>query len=258
MKKYFYKNIGAFVLAIAMSGLPAIALAENNRVDGEGDTKTRVQVQERQDTEQENQLIATSSSRFDDDEDDEDIEDIQDDEGNFRFSLNGTTTQARSFDELKQTIEKRKQRFEREAASTTPKDRDIAENANPVRLAVHTLLASKELLGGIGGQVSEIAKQMNDSAATTTNAEVKIQSRSFLARLFFGGDSSAAEVISREIAKNQQRIDDLDKLLAEAAVPADIQATLSAQITALKEAQARLHALAQKEQKMWGLFSWRF
>jgi len=123
---------------------------------------------------------------------------------------------------------------------------------------VHSLLASKDLLGGIGGQVSDIAKQMNDSVASTTNAESKIQSRGFLTKLFFGGDSQAANAISQEVAQNQQRIDALTALLNQANLPAGVQSTLAEQVTALKDAQTRLQVVADSTKKQWGLFSWRF
>jgi hypothetical protein len=179
-------------------------------------------------------------------------------QGDINLELESTTTPAFSLAGLKLSIEQRKQQLQQEVASTTEADKNIVENANPVRLAVHSLLASKDLLGGIGSQVSEIAKQMNDSVATTTNAEAKIQSRGFLTRFLFGGDSAAADVISQAVAQNQQRIDDLTKLLGGANVSADIQIVLKAQITALQTAQARLEDLAQKEKSAWGLFSWRF
>ena len=163
-----------------------------------------------------------------------------------------------SFAELKQVIETRKLQLDQEAAATTSENQSIAENANPVRLGVHALLASKVLLGGIGGQVSEIAKEMNDSIATTTSAEVQIQLRGFFTRLLCGGDSASANVISQEVVQNQQRIDALTTLLNQANVSADVQVTLKAQIAAIQDAQVRLQALAKSEQSQWGLFSWRF
>jgi methylaspartate ammonia-lyase len=72
---------------------------------------------------------------------------------------------------------------------------------------VHSLLASKGLLGGIGQQVSEIAKQMNDSIATTTVAEVAYSRAGSHEALF--GASAAANTISETVAQNQSRIDDL-------------------------------------------------
>lgn len=260
MKNYIYR-FGAFALALGMSGLPAVALAENGGGEGQGDRAiqvTSVQVQttgessreqQKQQLEQEkNALEASSSNR------------IGGEEGNgqeIELELEDDSDVASSGEDLKQKIEIRKNELAQEVASTTAADQNIVENANEVRLAVHALLSSKELLGGIGPQVSEIAKQMNDSVATTTNVEAKIQSRGFITRLFFGGDSAAADVIAQEAAKNQQRIDDLTNLLAQANVSTDVQTVLKAQITALQAAQARLADLAQREQNMWGLFSWR-
>ncbi len=252
-----------------MSGLPAIAVAEDNSGEVGVQTQVRVQTQgseasssvrvgeeeqssgdqQKQEVKgQENQFEATSSGRIGDEEGNSQEIDLElEDDSDVAFSL----------DDLNKKIEVRKVQLAQEVASTTEADKNIVENANQVRLAVRALLASKDLIGGIGPKVSEIAKQMNGSVTTTTNAEAKIQSRSFLARLFFGGDRVSADVISQEVAQNQQRIDDLTSLLGGANVSADIQIVLKAQITALQTAQVRLQDLAQKEQKMWGLFSWR-
>src|SRR3989344_1179675 len=96
---------------------------------------------------------------------------------------------------------------------------------------------------------------MNDSVATTTRAEVKIQSRGFLARVFFGGDREAAEILDKETERNQESIEALTRLLEEGGLSAGNRTALSAQITALEEAQAGLRALAARQRKRWGLFS---
>lgn len=259
MKKYIYR-FGAVAVTLAMSGLPALALAEGAGGEGQGSIQvTSVQTEQVQQSdesigeEQKQQLEASSTS----DQGRPSVKGGRED-GDFDLEENEDGEQATSLDDLKQKIEIRKNELTQEAASSTPERKDIVENANPVRLAVHSLLASKDLLGGIGSQVSEIAKQMNDSIATTTNAEAKVQARGFITRLLFGGDSTSAEVIAQAAAKNQENITKLTELLAQANVSANVQATLKAQITALQTAQARLQALAEKEQKAWGLFSWRF
>lgn len=298
MKKYIY-NAGTVAIAIAMSGLPAVAFAENGgQAQGNGIQVTSVESQvvesrtsanlestregKKQDAEvlrevqkqgtetsrevqkqllerekrqfevsrerQKQQLEASSSVQREERKDGREIDlDLEDD-----------SDRATSFEDLKQRIEARKQQLEKEVASTTKARKNIVKNANSVRLAVHALLASKDLVGGIGPQVSEIAKQMNDSVATTTGAEAKIQSRGFLARFLFGGDNTSADVITKEATKNQTRIDSLTALLTQTNVSTEVQAALNEQITALKDAQARLQTLAQREQKAWGLFSWRF
>lgn len=282
MKKYIYIT-GTFALALAMSGLPAAAFAEHNGGEERGDVNVQIGAQaqglnvqtnisarvdgeehssgdqqKKEAVQHEGRVEATSSDDEMDLEDMTDEQNFGDDADEIHFDLEDDEDVATSLHDLQQKIEVRKHELDQELASTSPDHQQIVENANQVRVAVHSLLASKELLGGIGSKVSEIAKDMNNSVATTTNAEAKIQSRGFLTRLFFGGDSAAADVIAQQVAQNQQRIDDLNKMLGEATVSADIQVTLRAQIAAIQEAQVRLQELAQKEQSQWGLLSWRF
>jgi hypothetical protein len=273
-------KFGAVTVALAMSGLPAIAFAEGSDSERiqvtsieaqtvesrtsadiestrEGQKQTAEVPREQQkqgaevSREQAKQQLEASSSE-------QGRPSVKGDREDDDFELEDDSDRAVSSDDLNRKIEMRKRALDREAASSTPNRKDIVENANPVRLAVHSLLASKDLLGGIGSQVSEIAKEMNHSVASTTDAEVKIKSRGFLSRLLFGGDKTSAEMIASEAAQNQTRIDSLTALLGQADVAADVQATLTAQITALKDAQERLKTLADREKSAWGLFSWRF
>lgn len=260
MKHYLYTT-GAVALALAMSGLPAVAVAEKN--DG-GDARAQVTTASTSTT---TVVSGQRPSIVGGSEDDEggveslkhDVEKTFESANEVRhFEREDSAEQEFSAEGLKQSIEKRQHELEQEVASTTPEEQDIVKNANPVRLAVHSLLASRDLLGGIGQEVSQIAHEMNDSVATTTDAEVKIQSRGFLSRLFFGGDKQSADAIDQVIARDQQNIQKLTDLLNQANVTAEVKATLEAQVTAVKDAQARLQELAQNEQKLWGLFSWRF
>ncbi|MDP2655301.1 MAG: hypothetical protein Q8P17_01935 [bacterium] len=219
MNTYLYK-LGAFTLAFVIGGTPIIALANESTSTLEV-SRTNVQMQ--------------NSTQFE--------------------NSNGSV---RSFGELKAKIELREKELDQDEASTTSEEQDIVRNTNPVRLAVHAFLNSRDILGGIGEQVSEIAKEMNDSNATTTRMEIKMHSRGFLTRLFFGGDRNSAEIISRIVIRNQELIEDLTALLDQANISADVRVTLNAQITALENAQTRLMNLATKERSNWGIFSWRF
>lgn len=178
--------------------------------------------------------------------------------GRIEFMRESTTTRAFSLDQLKQTMRERKQELDDDEASTTPKFKQVIKNANDVRLAVHTLLASKELLGGIGPQVSEIAKRMNDSLATTTNAEAKIESRGFFTKLFFGGDKKSADTINQQAIRNQENIVKLTDLLNQASTTDEVKAELTTQIVAMQAQLTRLQDVASSQAKLWGFFSWRF
>ncbi|MFA7309379.1 MAG: hypothetical protein WC050_00560, partial [Candidatus Paceibacterota bacterium] len=237
MKKYTYA-VGTFALALLLGGMPSAAFAEEG-VRGDGDTAVQVRVGE-----QEIEVSAVTAVRADDTDETSDVRGrievrMNDDDDTWEIDLEDDGDRALSLDDLKMRIETRKLELDDEEASTTPDSRrDAIKNANPVRLAVHSLLASKDLLGGIGQQVSVIAREMNDSVASTTAAEAKIQSRGLLSRLFFGGDRTSAEVIADVAEKNQQRIDTLTALLADANVSAEVTVVLEAQIAALKDAQA--------------------
>ncbi|MDE2173224.1 MAG: hypothetical protein KGJ31_01310 [Patescibacteria group bacterium] len=292
MKKYIYAA-GSFALALAMSGVPvaAIAHAESGSISGsvgldvssdtqasgaDASTNTSVQAgvdekssgdrnkrQEHQSeassSEMRGEVQATSTERAAEEVALHAAEQAREHSKSWLFlELESTTTQAFSAAQLHQMIEMRKQELDQEEASTTPEDQSIVKDANEVRLAVHALLAARPLLGGIGQQVSQIAQQVNESVATTTLVEAKIQSRGFWANLFFGGDSAAANVIKEEVAQNQQHIQELTQLLAQANISADVQTTLKAQMAAMELQQTNLANLAQKEQSQWGLFSWRF
>ena len=269
MNKHIY-TISAFATALAMSVLPGVAFAE----DGAGASDTAVQVTttivrpavvesnddaDEQKTESESSIeIGQQASEQTREEAKQRLEITREMFKDRIEFLREDAKSVRSFDELKRGIEEREQELDDDEANSTPEVRDVVKNANPVRLAVHALLASKDLLGGIGPRVSDIAREMNDSVATTTSAQVQIESRGFLTRFFFGGDDTAAEAISQAVARNQERVEALTGLLAEASVSTEVKAVLEAQIAALTEVQVRLQALAEKEQKAWGLFSWRF
>jgi len=164
-----------------------------------------------------------------------------------------------SVEALQKRIEDQTMKLENVISSTTSNsEKAKVQGTFGMRIAVNSLMVSKNILGSVGQQVSEVAKQIKASIATTTQAETEIQDRGFFTRLLFGGDTEAANVIKNEVAQNQKHIQDLTQLLGQTNISKDIQITLQAQINALKDAQARLQDLAQSEQDSWGIFSWRF
>ena len=273
MKKYIYA-VGTVALSLVISGLPVVALAERSGSEGQGSVNISARVTGqvlgenastsvsarageggRSSGEQEHQSEVSGRGEQ---ASSTDTQIVGGGDGEIDLELGDGGTPAISGEDLKQKIEVRKNQLAQLVASSSPDHQAAIANANEVRLAVHALLVSQNLVGGVGQQVSQIATEVDHSVASTTNAEAQIQSRGFLVKLLFGGDTAAAQVIDQQVAQNQKRIDDLNKLLAQANVSADIQVTLKAQIAAMQNAQTRLLDLAQKEQSMWGLFSWRF
>jgi hypothetical protein len=135
-------------------------------------------------------------------------------------------------------------------------EHDRIKNENEVRLAVHTLLETEGLSGGIGRNVSAIARDFNNSVSSTRNLEDRIQSRSSFIRFLFGGDRDAAREIANMTARNTVRIVELQQLISSADLDPDVQAMMEDQVRTLQKEQDRLEQLAKREQEDRGLFGW--
>lgn len=259
MNTYTYA-VGSFVLALFLGGVPAVVLAEEGVLEAgvtmAVDTGVKADIDTDVDADVRTTATVDARANVAEDTSPQARERAQ---TFLMLEASGDASAAFSLADLRQRVETRRQELAEEEESSTPRFKNAMQNASEMRLAVHALLASRGLLGGgIGAQVSAIASAMNDSVASTTNAEARIQSRGFFSHFLFGGDKESADVIASAVARNQERVQALTDLLADAGVSAEMKAELEARIAVLEAAQVRLQALAEKEQKAWGLFSWRF
>ncbi|PJE59911.1 MAG: hypothetical protein COU85_01090 [Candidatus Portnoybacteria bacterium CG10_big_fil_rev_8_21_14_0_10_44_7] len=165
---------------------------------------------------------------------------------------------AKTTAELKEQEQERAQKLEQElqAQQEGEEIKEILRNQNPVRLAVYSLLAMENLIGGIGQQVSAIAREFNNSIQGTLVAEAKIKSRGFWQKIFWGGDKEAAADLEDEIRQNEARIQELLNLQNRTQLKQEIEEQLQVQIQTLKQEQDRLTNLAQQETSKVGFFGW--
>lgn len=171
------------------------------------------------------------------------------------------TEKARDPAELREMVQTRQRQLEAEADSIAPVRNGAARmqvlrNQNRVREAVHAFLAMEDLAGGIGPQVSELAREFNNSVQTTIRAEERIQNRGMLTRLFFGGDVEAARQLQQEAEQNRQRIQELQQLRDQCDCDNQTRQVMAEQIQALVGEQQRLRELAQNETGNRGIFGW--
>lgn len=167
-----------------------------------------------------------------------------------------TQLKVRNASELRQVIQERQQVMNQEMQNLREQEQNIYQNQNRVRLAVHALLAMENLTGGIGRNVSQIARQFNNSVQATIRAEERIQMRNMVLRFLFGGDEVAAGEIEQEVIQNQQRIQHLRQLMNQCDCEEQVRAMLQEQIQNMEQEQTRLQQLAQNEKKSKGLFGW--
>ncbi len=173
--------------------------------------------------------------------------------------LFGSSTPAQNAAQLQQMIQEREHLLAQAASSTATSSRPILEHAIRVNLAVHALLAARNLIGSstAASQITNLAQQIQSSLASTTEAQARIQARGFWTRLFFGGDTQAANTLSQVAAQNQQRIERITSLLDQASTSAQVKTQLQAQLQSLEQAQASTTEQASQQKGLWGLFSWR-
>ncbi|OPY37136.1 MAG: hypothetical protein A4E35_01600 [Methanoregula sp. PtaU1.Bin051] len=138
--------------------------------------------------------------------------------------------------------------------NATPVRAGWVANDNEVRLAVHTLLAMEDITGGIGPQVSEIARDFNNSALQTWQLEEQIRSRDAFSRFFFGGDRVSAAELTHLTTENQNRIRQIEQLMNTAGLDTETRAMLEEQLRIMQEENARLGQVASAEQQSRGLF----
>jgi len=159
---------------------------------------------------------------------------------------------------LRQNIQQRTQEMAQEVQNLGEKKAEVYQNQNKVRLAVHSLLAMEDLVGGIGQQVSEIAREFDNSVQATIRAEERIQNRNQFVKFFVGGDMEAAAAIEQEVNGNRERIQQLEQLQGQCDCDEGVKSVLQEQIQNMEQEQERLQQLANKEQQHNGLFGWFF
>ncbi|HZD43462.1 MAG TPA: hypothetical protein VE134_05325 [Methanomicrobiales archaeon] len=163
---------------------------------------------------------------------------------------------ARNSTELHLLIQERQQELAQTVNQSQVQNRQVLEDQNRVRLAVHTFLLMKDELPGIGPNVSAIAMGFNNSVEATIRAEERIQERNTLVRFFLGGDAESADVIDQQVVQNRDRIQQLTQLEERCSCSDDVKVMLREQLQNMTQEQDRLQTLAANEKADKGLLGW--
>ena len=163
-------------------------------------------------------------------------------------------TSGRTIAEVRENRHKSLENLNATLRNVSSGERDRIKNENEVRIAVTTLLDVEDLSGGIGRNVSAIARDFNNSASSVRKIEDRIQSRSSFVRLFFGGDREAARELANQTAQNDARIVELRQLITNASLNSEVRATIEDQVRIIQLEQERLQQLSTREQEDRGLF----
>ncbi|MBN1778718.1 MAG: hypothetical protein JW816_00645, partial [Candidatus Buchananbacteria bacterium] len=210
--------------------IPAIVFADSAKNDDSTGQMIREQYQNQEMEQERNQLRQQNSNQDDSAQNEDDL--IIDE---------SEVQRAKDFDELNRIIGEQKVEFQKELENINNKAKEkVFANQNQVREAVMGLLSAKDLVGGIGSQISTIAKEVNNSLQNTVQAEEKIQSRGKIAQFFFGGDKSAAQDLLDQAQSNETRVASLQNLVGQCTTCGqDLKDTLNNQIEKIQAEQTR-------------------
>lgn len=142
------------------------------------------------------------------------------------------------------------------SGTATPVRAGWSKNDNEVRSAVHALLALENRTGGIGPEVSAIAREFNNSAEQTWQLEKRIQDRDAVSRFLFGGDQVSAAALANLTIQNQERIRQITALVNTGDIDTETRAQLEEQVRVIEQENTRLGQVASAEQQGRGLLSW--
>ena len=123
-------------------------------------------------------------------------------------------------------------------------------------VAVQTMETTASMFGKSEANVSRISNEIKNSFEISTRAEERIRGRSGFVKFFAGGDNEAAGLIVQEIARNENRIRELNKLIDDSDFDSQTKAVLQDQVQNIEQEQLRLKALAEEELNNKGLFGW--
>lgn len=140
--------------------------------------------------------------------------------------------------------------------STTTGQSMSEEHRSKVATFVQNLLKSTDKNeGGIGEQVRQVAKDEDDSEATTTEAIKEIENRSSFKTFLIGTDYKNIGVIRSQVAKTEAHIDQLNRLIDT--MPTSTIATSTAeQLSSLKQTEDKLKQFITDNENKFSLFGW--
>jgi len=129
------------------------------------------------------------------------------------------------------------------------------EHRSSVSKVVQELRKTASQNGGIGQEVSSIAKEQEDSAKKIEEAMDKVDMAGRFRTLFIGTDYKNLGALRSELIKTQSAIDRLTKAM-ERTTDMDIKANLQKQIDALKTIQKKAETFANDHESQFSFLGW--
>jgi hypothetical protein len=244
-----------FILAVVgVASVTANAGGPSNSMGEQPQNQTQAQVQDQIQEQLQNQTQEQAQNRTQ-----EQLNDQVQDQNREKQRIQNQT-RAVNVTQLHQQIQERRQEQQQEQVGLPPEQQRVMARYSNVSAFVSVLLnesQTREMLGGIGPQVAEYAREFNNSLQAQIRAEERIENRNTFVRFFVGGDEEAAGILEQETLRNQDRIQQMQQLINQCQdCDPQIQQLLQEQLQEMDQQQTRLQQLAQNEKQDKGVFGW--
>lgn len=131
------------------------------------------------------------------------------------------------------------------------------QHMSTVAQAVEELLTTQGAKGGIGQQISEVARQQQQAQQDIGGQLDKLEARRGWMKTLFGPDYKAIKNLEQQMEQNQLRIRQLEQLQAKVTNEAE-QTQIQEVIQALIEQNTALQEQVQAEEQAGSLLGWLF
>ncbi len=127
------------------------------------------------------------------------------------------------------------------------------EHRSAVANFVQTLLKTASTTKGtIGEQVRIIAREQNNTTASTTEAIEKIQKRNKIKTFLLGSDYRNLGALRSEMVQTRNRIEQLNRVMGKTASTTEVQT----QLQNLEQEQTKMEDFVKAQENKFSLFGW--
>lgn len=144
-----------------------------------------------------------------------------------------------------------------DSQSSEDENETARQHMSVVAQTVEELLTTQGAKGGIGQQVSEVARAQQQAQQEIEGELDKLEVRQGLMKKLFGPDYKAIKNLSQQIERNRLRIRQLEQLQTQVTNQAD-QTQIQEAVQTLVEQNTALEEQIQAEEQIGSLFGWLF
>lgn len=144
-----------------------------------------------------------------------------------------------------------------QSKSISPRNETARKHMSIVAQKVEDLLTTQRVKRGIGEQVSVVAKEQQQAQEETEDQLDELEARPDWARRLIGPNYKAIVNLNRQLERNQERIQKLEKLKAQITSQID-KTQVNETIDALTKHDSALQEYLNSEEKTASLLGWFF